>query len=406
MAPAVTSDASPCARASHLHAETVSTLPQNADLAVLNEPESVLELKLAMSTVQGDVTVSGNSTTGIHSCVLSTGSQVAVSPVAMDAPLKQKVELTGSGSGVPEPVNGIPAPSVANMATTSARIANLKEGQQRTLNLLLKNNNGKCNLQENKFDNASGKNSLLQTACNGGYTISSVNNSTSSVPPQLPNKPVATSHQSANRMAVASKSEAKLPNIKECETAVHYNLETLSPSIEAIDKDSSTLEAPAAKLDSICVRQKGLQLRVARLLCRLRRLQTREANSFVKQQLGGLVSFLRRPKGELAVKGGSIDDHTTISDYRNLSTSQLVGLVHRMQSANTTVFPGDQGLPSGSGALNESLCTGLADTAGKLTTNLRHLEQAVDSDATESSSGGESDDDDFTIESSSTSCDS
>jgi hypothetical protein len=143
-------------------------------------------------------------------------------------------------------------------------------------------------------------------------------------------------------------------------------------------------------VDSVCVaaKQKELNARTERLLRRLRRLQTREANSFVKQQLSQVIAFFHRSKGEgnTEENGDSHQSLASVANFQSMSTSQLVGLVRRMQSAEgvssfTETVPVDM-----------DISLEMAATAGQLKGSLKHLESAVDSDATESSSGGESDD--------------
>lgn len=403
MAPAVTSDTSPCAKASHLHAETVSTLPQSTDLTNFCESESVLESELAMSTVQNDAAVSGNSTvTGILSCVLSSGSQVAVTPVSVDAASKPVVESAGRSSLTPEPVNGIPAPSVANMVTSTACIVSMKGGQQRTLNILIKANNGKCGtgvLQKTQLADEPGNDGLFQTTCNGGNVCPAatdsqiVQNLAASKLTGSSSLDVSSVCQSASMPRANTASAAALVTKDVCDghrTIAADNLQTDNSDCSTVaDSNNLNTRASVEQINAIEARQKGLQMHLGRLLCRLRRLQTREANSFVKQQLGGLVSSLRRPKD---VSGdGQVSN--VVPDYRNLSTSQLVGLVQRMQSESAVVHPPAEGITTTATILVASKHSGLSSTANKLATCLRHLEEAVDSDATESSSGGESDDD-------------
>jgi hypothetical protein len=401
MAPAVTSDTSPCAKASHLHAETVSTLPQSTDLTNFCESESVLESELAMSTVQNDAAVSGNSAVaGILSCVLSGGSQVAVSPVSADVASKPVVESAGISSLTPEPVNGIPAPSVANMVTSTACIVSLKGGQQRTLNILIKNNNGKCGtgvLQKTQLSDDSGSDVFIQTAVNGGNMCPKATDSqimldlsaATLTGPSLPAK------SSVANSAIVPKTVEGAKGINDgnrTDAAVNQQSFSIN-NLSVDDSNSLNLGASVEQRSTVGARQKGLQLRIERLLCRLRRLQTREANSFVKQQLGGLVSFLRRPKEKSKIDGaGDGQVLNSLQDYRSLSTSQLVGLVQRMQSTDMAVHS-SAAVPPSATVHDASNHTGLVSTAGKLATCLRHLEEAVDSDATESSSGGESDDD-------------
>lgn len=148
-----------------------------------------------------------------------------------------------------------------------------------------------------------------------------------------------------------------------------------------------------------------------RLLQRIRRLQSRQTISHTKQQLVGFVAHQNKNL-EPIDPGNSGDfkpDLLKTKDVKNLSTAALVNLVHKLQSSQPAALR--QHLSGRHSAeleqvkllpLNDDICAEFERVSGHLAYNLRHLEKGVDSDATESSSGGESCDEmdyDFEIES-------
>ena len=147
-------------------------------------------------------------------------------------------------------------------------------------------------------------------------------------------------------------------------------------------------------------RQKVLQTRADRLLKRLRRLQTRQAVSHTRQQMIGLVDYqrntlhLQSKKPESEEKSSLLQD----KDVKNLSTSALVNLIQSWQSQHAQAAKRQHEAREAQEAeskvkLDDDFCVELDRVGGNLQTNLRHMQCSVDSDATESSSGGESCDD-------------
>ncbi|XP_013394790.1 KAT8 regulatory NSL complex subunit 1 isoform X3 [Lingula anatina] len=151
-------------------------------------------------------------------------------------------------------------------------------------------------------------------------------------------------------------------------------------------------------------RQQHLEKRATRLLKRLRRLQAQQAVTHTRQQMMGFVTTQHRNLQSIANSNRLPDPNllpTTdlktellqSEDVKNLSTASLVNLVRRLQASQITLR---QRLSSNNTdsrsvlTLDEELCDDIDRTAGNLSMNLRHAESAIDSDATESSSGGES----------------
>jgi len=152
--------------------------------------------------------------------------------------------------------------------------------------------------------------------------------------------------------------------------------------------DRSTVQHDDVTMDAVLTRQRTLVSRAGRMLLRLRRLQSREANSSVRRQVAGLVSKLRRSMCQTT----AMNDMSAVRsapDLKSMSTLELVGFVRQMQSTETMSALAQSSKCS---AVQLSVCPDMTDTADRLSSNLRHLESAVDSDATESSSGGETDD--------------
>jgi len=156
--------------------------------------------------------------------------------------------------------------------------------------------------------------------------------------------------------------------------------ETCGPKPIDLEKDASR-------------KQQKLERRSQFLLRRIRRLQGRQVESHVKSQLKSFVEFQHqnlqivasraiRPFNEIP------NTFFNSTDIKNLSTSNLVALVRKLQSSQ----PKQDGSKSHKGVLNmeKSVSSETERKAGHLRTNVRHWNTAVDDEATESSSGGES----------------
>lgn len=165
-----------------------------------------------------------------------------------------------------------------------------------------------------------------------------------------------------------------------------------------------------SSLDETLARQKLLILRASRLLKRLRRLQCREVNSAAKEELGRLTSSLGQAVCEktpaAVAQKTATKDTLGNRELTALSTAKLVSYVQKMQLSQQQQQqhvclhrqPSSHGssLPSDNEAevmmINDRMQSSMRRTAGQLCSNLRHLKLVLDSDGTESSSGGESGD--------------
>ncbi|XP_064643381.1 KAT8 regulatory NSL complex subunit 1-like [Lineus longissimus] len=148
-------------------------------------------------------------------------------------------------------------------------------------------------------------------------------------------------------------------------------------------------------------RQRMQEKRAQRLLRRVRRLQARQSHAHVSDQLTGLVGHQHKSLESMAK---SIKVPPTNTDYKtellqsenikNLSTASLVNLVRKLQSSQPITLK--QRLTSSQSdaasviRLDEDFCAEIEKTSSQMVSDIRQLETALDSDATESSSGGES----------------
>ncbi|XP_078662344.1 KAT8 regulatory NSL complex subunit 1-like isoform X2 [Branchiostoma floridae x Branchiostoma belcheri] len=165
------------------------------------------------------------------------------------------------------------------------------------------------------------------------------------------------------------------------------------------------------RLSDVEERQFALQRRSERLERRLRKLQCRQAASHSRVQLGAFLDQALPPQLDSSsskVEVKSELDQTVVS-----SGSSQVGagdstppqpahrsaslLAQRLLATRTPPFEGQS--PGSEGSWRRKLSGEVADVTGRLQTNLKHLERCIDSDATESSSGGESEDEDAVADS-------
>ncbi|XP_060075069.1 KAT8 regulatory NSL complex subunit 1-like [Ylistrum balloti] len=160
-------------------------------------------------------------------------------------------------------------------------------------------------------------------------------------------------------------------------------------------------------------KQHVLERRTQALLRRLRRIQGNHLESHVRNQLSSFVNFQNSNLQTVAktIKSNNSNNNDLKTDLfqsedvKNLSTAALVNLVRKLQSSNNNNKTSLQRLVSqtktekdivsqGVLSIDEETCIESSRVAGHLTMNLKHAQSAIDSDATESSSGGESCDED------------
>ena len=177
-----------------------------------------------------------------------------------------------------------------------------------------------------------------------------------------------------------------------CATTTTSNMSSTSGGIKVCQKPE------------MLKRQKQLDTRADRLLRRLRRLQTRQAISHARQQMSGFVDHqhrnletVRTSKAQSPTAADLKAELFQSRDVKKLSTATLVNLVQKLQSSQPMTLRQHLAGVTTEGAEQEKIlhlddenCTEFERTAGHLSSSLHHLEAVLDSDATESSSGGES----------------
>ena len=174
-----------------------------------------------------------------------------------------------------------------------------------------------------------------------------------------------------------------------------------SGDAERIDEDVQNARGEASK------KQAQLERRIEFLLRRLRRVQARQVEKHTRGQLGSYVEHQHRNLQTVArtiTNPSQANENSSdlkkelLSDgVKNLSTAALVSLVQRMQASSSL----QQQPPSVKPEVTTSVLTMSEDVrkeskvaAEKLKMNLNFMQSALDSDATESSSGGESGEED------------
>ncbi|OWF45329.1 KAT8 regulatory NSL complex subunit 1 [Mizuhopecten yessoensis] len=148
-------------------------------------------------------------------------------------------------------------------------------------------------------------------------------------------------------------------------------------------------------------KQHVLERRTQALIRRLRRIQ----GNHLESHNSNLQTVAKTIKSNNSNNNDLKTDLFQSEDVKSLSTAALVNLVRKLQSSNNNNKTSLQRLVSqtksekdivsqGVLSIDEETCTESSRVAGHLTMNLKHAQSAIDSDATESSSGGESCDED------------
>ena len=417
MAPAITSDTTPCSRPPRLIAGDPTSLLSAALSSLGVETAVDMNSQTTPTSQDGGKDATAADTLGsvaFHpfACLPSARSAVSADHLqATDRDTKQELHVVDQGGQMlQEMINGVGVSPSQNLSLSNACRLSLKAVPPRTVSIIIKNN-GACSagIVSNSVHGAVMQASATSKNCNGGSgctdsradvsrgqfiacPVSSLNRML--ITPQMPN--CNTSRLSCN-VSTSGGSVDCIDPVTECDTAgnMHSGVEKLQvvrskcdikEAADVSDREHSTAEV---RLDAVLSRQRTLVSRADRTLVRLRRLQSREANSSVRRQLAGLVSTLRRS----VCQSAAINDTSTVRtapDLKSMSTLELVGFVRQMQSTESLSALAQS---PRCGTVQLSVCPDMADTADRLSSNLRHLESAVDSDATESSSGGETDDD-------------
>jgi hypothetical protein len=170
---------------------------------------------------------------------------------------------------------------------------------------------------------------------------------------------------------------------------------------ERVDEDVQTARLEASK------KQAQLERRIEFLQRRLRRVQSRQVEQHSRQQLLHFVDFQhqnlqtvsRTVTTPSAKSGSDLKKELLSDDCKNLSTAALVSLVQRMQKSQslqppTPAPPAVKSELASVVSMSDDVRRESKVAAEKLRLSLHFAHMAVDSDATESSSGGESCDED------------
>ncbi|XP_033730589.1 KAT8 regulatory NSL complex subunit 1-like [Pecten maximus] len=189
-----------------------------------------------------------------------------------------------------------------------------------------------------------------------------------------------------------------------------------TPISKSKEQTETVCESGVKKLklsEQVGRKQHVLERRTQALLRRLRRIQGNHLEGHVRNQLSSFVNFQNSNLQTVAktIKSSNSNNNDLKTDLfqsedvKSLSTAALVNLVRKLQSSNNNNKTSLQRLVSqtktekdivsqGVLSIDEETCTESSRVAGHLTMNLKHAQSAIDSDATESSSGGESCDED------------
>ncbi|XP_045207294.2 KAT8 regulatory NSL complex subunit 1-like isoform X2 [Mercenaria mercenaria] len=162
--------------------------------------------------------------------------------------------------------------------------------------------------------------------------------------------------------------------------------------------EETSNEVKPADLKEITRKEYLLERRSQFLLRRLRRLQGKHLESHVKLQLKAFVDFQHHNLQSAASKairpfGDLPNTLFNSSEVKNLSTSNLVTLVRKLQASQPKHnFESNKKSDARKSVLvmEQSVSSESERKSGHLRRNLRHWNDIVDSDVTESSSGGES----------------
>ena len=219
-------------------------------------------------------------------------------------------------------------------------------------------------------------------------------------PAQITTSSCVNTDQKTDAMTSGSGVNLKTPRVTSNKPTVSIDAAPVVIKTETV----TVPEFTSASIDSASRKHRDLVRRAERLERRIRRLQARKSSTHVQQQLSGFVDSQHETLQSLArsmrVPTNTADLKAELlhsEDVKNLSTAALVNLVRKVQSSQaitlrqrlTSATP-QQPEPNSILKLNADLSAELGSVSTQLSSNLHHVERAVDSDATESSSGGES----------------
>lgn len=172
------------------------------------------------------------------------------------------------------------------------------------------------------------------------------------------------------------------------------------PGVESsVDTECSEVRQARAEAAK---KQAQLERRMEFLLRRLRRVEGHQMESHVRLQLAHFIEYQRNnlqtvaktinPSANSSDSSSDLKAELFSEEVKNLSTAALVSLVRRLQASQSAVHHQAAVKPEVTNVLTmgNDVRRESKATAEKLLMNLSFMQSALDSDATESSSGGES----------------
>ncbi|XP_076455906.1 KAT8 regulatory NSL complex subunit 1-like [Babylonia areolata] len=180
----------------------------------------------------------------------------------------------------------------------------------------------------------------------------------------------------------------------------------ISSSSESMSEGEKFDENVLKAQSEVSKKQAQLERRIEFLMRRVRRLQAKQVEVHARRQLDNYVAYQHQNLQTVAttiiptqVNENSCDlKKELLSDgVKNLSTAALVTLVQKMQASNSFQQQPQsvqQEVTTSVLKMSDDVRSESFSTAEKLSMNLSFMQAALDSDGTESSSGGESGDDD------------
>ncbi|XP_063424669.1 KAT8 regulatory NSL complex subunit 1-like isoform X2 [Mytilus trossulus] len=178
-----------------------------------------------------------------------------------------------------------------------------------------------------------------------------------------------------------------------------------------MDMDTDTQSPIDSNLkEEVKKKQHTLERRTEHLLRRLRRLQSKGVESHLHSQLRNFVGYQHKNLQTVAksIKSSTSNNLNEIKtelfnsdDVKSLSTAALVNLVRRLQSSQSSLSLSQRYLnsksdsgPTGVLTIDKFTAEESIRVSGLLSNSIHHAQSCCDSDVTESSSGGESCDED------------
>lgn len=248
-----------------------------------------------------------------------------------------------------------------------------------------------------------------RTSANGNSILHSYSDYTTNVvqkPTQLEDSvghPTMT-HGDVNDITNNNCDEALATQITVTNGLLHDTCRVQTSSKQQETEPETILEPPA--IATIHEKHKKLVSDAQLLVSRIQHLQSMVVTRHTRHQLMLLVEHHHKCLSEQSKVRQDILQHVNgvgssvtsgSSDLSTMSTSALVDLVQRMQTKIPVLQRLQPSLPGQTIFMNTADRARVQEAAGVMTSTLTHLHSDIDSDATASSSGGETDDEDTKI---------